>query len=515
MRRVRHFGTQKPPPRSPVTPELFELKQSRPPRWRRWGAVALGCVLGFETYLYMFTPYASHQEQLLFLLSSYGSATSSRNVMDVDVAHEVLAETRGDDELDDEDLLEEEEEEEAIVGGEKVLIVREPLVPPVAVADEVAVVEVEVEDVPVAVAPVVEIEVMPERTVVLPELVSEEVSRIFSRSDTFADTEVNIVGDDRTKSVVAMLSAKLEQEQSRLKAKEKELQEMRVELEAQARTMDRQLAVVHQDLEAEMTANLNSRLEIERKAMEERKNRALSSEIEHLEQEQDKKLVQVKEELRSAQNREFEKRMMLLKGLYEEIDKAETQLSKLNDRFDLIGVAYAAAEVAAAARTHLRHPAPFGVTNLASMAALNVADPLLADTVKALSSLSDAGLSTDPHLLAEFDSCARRSLEAALVPEDEGVLTLVGRMLTRTVIQPSEGMVVGTDADAILARAKVELQRDRLPEALAELEQLVPVAKKEMEPFLRIAKPRAWVDQSLRAIQAEAKSVICTSTSKQ
>ena len=56
--------------------------------------------------------------------------------------------------------------------------------------------------------------------------------------------------------MVALLSAKILLEQDKVATKEKLVRQLRIDLEALERTMDRRLAVVHQDMEAEFAEHL-------------------------------------------------------------------------------------------------------------------------------------------------------------------------------------------------------------------------------------------------------------------
>ncbi len=115
------------------------------------------------------------------------------------------------------------------------------------------------------------------------------------------------------------------------------------------------------------------------------------------------------------------------------------------------------------------------------------------------------GVLTDAHLLAEYDQAAQKGLERAFVPEQEGTLLyVVGKVLSKTVIRPSHGLIEGDTADAIFARVRVLIERDDLSGALAELEKLKPAVREPCVDWIHAAQNRLALDSALHVMKASA-----------
>ncbi len=80
----------------------------------------------------------------------------------------------------------------------------------------------------------------------------------------------------------------------------------------------------------------------------------------------------------------------------------------------------------------------------------------------------------------------------------------MGKVLSKTVIRPSQGLIEGDSADAIFARVRVLVERDDLSGALAELDKLKPSVREPCADWMRAARNRLALNSALQVMQARA-----------
>lgn len=314
-------------------------------------------------------------------------------------------------------------------------------------------------------------------------------------------------------AVLEEIDAKHVQDAALLASKTRELDVAKEELEGAKldlakleREMERKIAVIRQDMQAEYVAALESRVEIERVAAEDRKNRDLSVEIAHHEKLLEEAIRREEKKQRAEGRRDHSVRMEALRDLYEEIVAAESVLSDLTARLGEAGAVFAAAEAAGKVHDGLRLRAPFGKSSAKGLAALAThSDPVVREAALSVPArVIESGAATDELLLSEFDKVAKAGLQAALVKNDRGIAGLVSKALG-SLVRPAEGMVSGSDADSVFARARVFLERDNLGAALKELEQLKPEIRVLLEDFSVLAFDRLAVDNAVAIIKSRAR----------
>jgi hypothetical protein len=442
----------------------------------------VGSVAGVEAYLYLFAPpHRSHWDLLKSVsLAAIGtsekvdaprSVVSAAPTWSAPVSEPVSVHEEKPNQVSSDVLVEETQ--------------REPTLDSVSV--EVAPAEAPVESsTPEIPPPVVEQEVS--SVVVSQAKVEEEVSSI------------------SLKHAVAVLSAQLEVQSARVAALTEELEGSKLDGLKLQREMERKIAVVRQDMEAEYVAALESRVEIERIAAEDRKNRDLSVELAHQEKLLEEAIKREEKKLRLEARRDHTVRMEALRELYDAIVAAESTLSELTARMAVASDAYAAAEVAGKVHDGLRLKSPFGKSPAKGLSLLSThSDEVVREAANSVPQrVLESGVATDDLLLSEFDKAAKRGLQASLVKSDKGLAGLVSKALG-SLVRPSEGMVSGTDADAIFARARVFLERDNLGNAMQQLEQLKPEIRATLEDFTALATDRLIVDNAVSVIKSRAR----------
>ncbi len=308
------------------------------------------------------------------------------------------------------------------------------------------------------------------------------------------------------KHAVAVLSAQLEEEGQRLRAKSEELEASKLDYLKLQREMERKIAVIRQDMEAEYASALESRVEIERIAAEDRKNRDLSVEIAHQEKILEEAIKREEKKMRAEAKRDHSVRMEALRDLYDEIVAAETTVSELTGRLALAAEVYAAAETASKVHDGLRLRTPFGKSSAKALSSLSAhPDSVVREAVSSVPArVLDNGVATDDLLFDEFDKAAKKGVQVSLLKNDKGLSGLVTKALG-SLVRPAEGMVSGTDADAVLARARVFLERDNLGAAMQQLEQLKPEVRVHLSDFLVLANDRLILNNAISVIKARAR----------
>ncbi len=524
-RAVRRFGTSHAPPlpsAQPPTPPVFVLqskKRSLLPRVLLGVAgFVVGGVVGVEVYSYFFAPPRSHKDQLAFILQSYGSATQSRNVIDADVSRSVA----NTDTMSRDSARAEAREKEGGAAVEQVApsTVQEEASHDVAETSPAETSAVETSDV----APVVEEESVPQVVLVVVAAPSAELLEPAAavavpeeeREEEVAIVPIVVVVEEKEpepakrsndgRQAVAMLSAQLVEQAAVVAAKNEEIEGLKLDNKKLEREMERKIAVIRQDMEAEYVAALESRVEIERLAAEDRKNRDVAAELALQDKELERAIEREEKRLRAEARRESRKRMELLTDLYEEIEAAEQLMGSLSLRVATSAKAYEASQLAAKARDSLRMHAPFGKASPKALLTLREnEDPIVREVAEAVpTQVLERGVATDEYLLSEFDKCAKKALRLALVKTDKGLLGMVGSVLG-VLVRPAEGMVEGDDADAVLARARVFLQHDETGAALEQIAQLKAGPREACEEFVDLATERLIVDNAVQLIEAHAR----------
>lgn len=284
-------------------------------------------------------------------------------------------------------------------------------------------------------------------------------------------------------SVVVQLEAALTVARSRL-------EDVELELHRQRREEEKRIVAIEQDLEAEMARALESRLALEREAMEDRKTRDLRQERALLDEQLRLGTEQAREQARRESVVNHQKRMRILAKFFEDVASVEAAVAQAKREragaVALFRLALSAHEI----RAQLTRDTPAGRAKpelLAPLLKAELDDAVVQSALAAIPShVLVEGVPTDPHLLAEYERAAAQGLAVALTPEESGsLLYLVSKVLTKTVVRPAQGLIEGDSADAVFARARLGIEQGDLATALEELNKLAPNVKQPCEAWVR------------------------------
>ncbi len=121
----------------------------------------------------------------------------------------------------------------------------------------------------------------------------------------------------------------------------------------------------------------------------------------------------------------------------------------------------------------------------------------------ALAPYAESGVATEAALRIGFDAAAREALAAAgREKSGGGVAGLFARAQSLVSVRPAEP-VAGDAPGAILSRAENALEEGDVAFALAQLEDLPPVAKEAMAAWISDAKARAKAQAALASLQTD------------
>lgn len=338
------------------------------------------------------------------------------------------------------------------------------------------------------------------------------------------------------RDVVLVMEAELFATRRALADANAEVDGLRLDLHRHAREMEQAIVTIEQDLDAEYAEALESRVQLERESLEFRKARDLRVEKQALEEQAKRALEREADAIRRDSVAAHNKRMEILRQFFDDVSERVARAARVSGVADWVPcglwqisavqvlVKTAADENVAARDTFrlalvahqirdvLRVDTAIGKADAAVLQPLvelregGVRDELVRHALAVVpAEVFTEGVLTDAHLLSEYDRAAQKGLEQAFLPEQGGTLLhMVGKVLTKTVIRPSHGLIEGDSADAIFARVRVFIERDDLSSALAELEKLKPAVREPCADWVRAARNRLALNATLQLMQARA-----------
>lgn len=524
--RVRFFTTTDPAPRPP------QPQQQGGGGWRFLLSSAV--VLGLGGGIYVKTYYPEHSlEQLKdeFL----GTQEKEKKVVEQFVQSKVEPKYQHELVEEEESNLSQFEEPDSIEGGKEEEEQQFEEEPKGKEEEEEEQKEVEVEGIVEEQPELIEVDIeeLIERGRLFPPIEKEEIEMQQGNPVSFelvrsfpVVEEKDSKKDDRFGTVVELLQAKIVVLESELEEKNGQIFELEAKVTAAEEQKELEITVVKQDIAKEYARHLESRVELERLAMEERKDREIAKAVDvqvQMVSEQADKEVEIFE---ANFRKEAEKRMRILRGLFEEIEKGETALKNISKQMDEMkktfrmnviaddvrkGLSGANGKAGAKDLKRLKVSCVFLVNYRLTKLFLRKAFEMDKDSVVFNSidviplKIFDTGAMTNGALLENFDKLAQEGLERALVPEEQGTfLYLFGKVISKTLIKPSEKAKSGDTADAIFSRARVAIQKQNLSTAVRELGKLDPEIGKIFDKWVVDAKERIYVDNALNTIRAQA-----------
>lgn len=197
-------------------------------------------------------------------------------------------------------------------------------------------------------------------------------------------------------------------------------------------------------------------------------------------------------------------------------------LHKHNDKLASVNSALANAnkDLLDSSKTHSMCVAIFGLANTlaspfqcsfsAELAALRAAaqgDGVVEVLLLPLEQLSTSGVSSYSQLRERFRAVAQSGRQAALVPEEGGIVGNIVAAVASRLIIPEKGLVDGDGAEALFANAEYYLDKGDLGSAVAHLEKLRGMPASVARDWVVAAKEKLVAEQTLNALQAHVASL--------
>jgi len=197
-----------------------------------------------------------------------------------------------------------------------------------------------------------------------------------------------------------------------------------------------------------------------------------------------------------------------------EVDSLKQQVTSVNqavsERQDAATAAQALVLAAGQLRASLSGGQPFQ-QDLQAVRALNIADAGVTQPLDAVAPFAAKGIPTRAQLTDRFQPLAGEIVRAEIRGEGNSWIdSAVGKLSTLVTVRREGGGVVGTTADAIVARAEAALSAGNLAKAVEELSTLQGPAAQTAAPWLADAKARVAADQAARQLNDRAIALMTT-----
>jgi len=197
-----------------------------------------------------------------------------------------------------------------------------------------------------------------------------------------------------------------------------------------------------------------------------------------------------------------------------EVDALKQQVTSVNqavsERQDAATAAQALVLAAGQLRASLSGGQPFQ-QDLQAVRALNIADAGVTQPLDAVAPYAAKGIPTRAQLTDRFQPLAGEIVRADIRGEGNSWIdSAVGKLSTLVTVRREGGGVVGTTADAVVARAEAALSAGNLAKAVEELSALQGPAAQTAAPWLADAKARVAADQAARQLNDRAIALMTT-----
>lgn len=197
-----------------------------------------------------------------------------------------------------------------------------------------------------------------------------------------------------------------------------------------------------------------------------------------------------------------------------EVDSLKQQVTSVNQsvaqRQDAATAAQALVLAAGQLRSSLSGGQPFQ-QDLQAVRALNIADAGVTQPLDAVAPYAAKGIPTRAQLTDRFEPLAGEIVRADIRGEGNSWIdSAVGKLSTLVTVRREGGGVVGTTADAVVARAEAALNAGNLAKAVEELSTLQGPAAQTAGPWLTDAKARLAADQAARQLNDRAIALMTT-----
>ncbi|MBY6262888.1 hypothetical protein EI613_13365 [Azospirillum sp. 412522] len=197
-----------------------------------------------------------------------------------------------------------------------------------------------------------------------------------------------------------------------------------------------------------------------------------------------------------------------------EVDSLKQQVTSVNqavsERQDAATAAQALVLAAGQLRASLSGGQPFQ-QDLQAVRALNIADAGVTQPLDAVAPYAAKGIPTRAQLTDRFQPLAGEIVRAEIRGEGNSWIdSAVGKLSTLVTVRREGGGVVGTTADAVVARAEAALAAGNLAKAVEELSALQGPAAQTAAPWLADAKARLAADQAARQLNDRAIALMTT-----
>ena len=200
--------------------------------------------------------------------------------------------------------------------------------------------------------------------------------------------------------------------------------------------------------------------------------------------------------------------------LRSEVDQLKQQVTSVSqtvsERQDAASTAQALVLAAGQLRASLSGGQPFQ-QDLQAVRALNISDSGVTQPLDAVAPYAAKGIPTRAQLTDRFQPLAGEIVRADIRGEGNSWIdTAVGKLSTLVTVRQEGGGVVGTTANAVVARAEAALNEGNLAKAVEELSALQGPAAQTAAPWLADAKARLAADQAARQLNDRAISLMTT-----
>ncbi|WP_042695700.1 COG4223 family protein [Azospirillum sp. B506] len=197
-----------------------------------------------------------------------------------------------------------------------------------------------------------------------------------------------------------------------------------------------------------------------------------------------------------------------------EVDALKQQVTSVNqtvsERQDAATAAQALVLAAGQLRAALSGGQPFQ-QDLQAVRALGIADAGVTQPLDSVAPYAAKGIPTRAQLTDRFQPLTGEIVRAEVRGEGNSWIdSAVGKLSTLVTVRREGGGVVGTTADAVVARAEAALNAGNLAKAVEELSTLQGPAAQTAAPWLADAKARLAADQAARQLNDRAIALMTT-----
>ncbi|XKH34493.1 COG4223 family protein [Azospirillum doebereinerae] len=149
--------------------------------------------------------------------------------------------------------------------------------------------------------------------------------------------------------------------------------------------------------------------------------------------------------------------------------------------------------------------------DLQAVRALGIGDAGVTQPLDAVAPFAAKGIPTQAQMIDRFRPLATEIVQAAnRGPGTTWVDQVTGKLATLVTVRRQGGGVVGTSADAIVARTEAAVNENNLAKAVEELSTLQGPGSEVAAPWLADAKARLAADQSGRNLTERAIALLTT-----